>query len=42
MLELRIMQVQHGKFISRVVTKQHVSAYWEAIIRFTVLAVRDK
>ena len=35
------MQVEHNQIISRVLVK-HVSAYWEAIIRFTVLAVRYK
>jgi len=40
--KLRIMQVEHNQFISRVLMKQHVSAYSEAIIRFTMLAIRDK
>ena len=40
--KLRMMQVEHNQFISRVLMKQHVSAYSEAIIRFTMLAVRVK
>ena len=40
--KLRIMQVEDNQFISCVLVKQHVSAYSEAIIRFTMLAVRGK
>ena len=37
-----IMYVENNWFISRVLMKQHVSNYSEAIIRFTMLALRDK
>jgi len=36
------MLCEYNWFIGRVLMEQHVSACWEAIIGFTVLALREK